>query len=143
MLMHVSGALVEGVRQAGAGRLIVVAGSAASARRCPASRQPAPPAEYERLALAHAQTRDYFLTVAGLDWIYASPAQFIEPGERADVFQIGGDELLTDADGGSRVTRPLLRGGHRRPARGTRPRTASRSPWPASRQGPAHGTDRT
>ena len=72
--------------------------------------------EYERQALAHAQTRDYFLTVAGLDWIYASPAQFIEPGERACVFRIGGDELLTDADGGSRVTRPLLRGGHRRPA---------------------------
>ena len=49
--------------------------------------------------------------MAGLDWIYASPAQFIEPGERAGVFRIGGDELLTDADGGSRVTRPLLRGG--------------------------------
>jgi hypothetical protein len=31
---------------------------------------PAPfPAEYEPLALAHAQTRDYFLTVAVLDWI--------------------------------------------------------------------------
>ena len=41
--------------------------------------------------------------MAGLDWICASPAQFIEPGERAGVFRIGGDELLTDADGGSRV----------------------------------------
>ena len=79
MLMHVSGALVEGVRQAGAGRLIVVAGSAASARQCPASRQPAPPAEYERLALAHAQIRDYFLTVADLDWIYASPLSSWSP----------------------------------------------------------------
>jgi putative NADH-flavin reductase len=68
---------------------------------------PAPfPAEYEPLALAHAQTRDYFLTVADLDWICASPAQLIEPGERTGVFRIGGDELLTDADGSSRITIP-------------------------------------
>jgi len=46
----------------------------------------------------------------------ASPGQLIEPGERAGVFRIGG-ELLTDADGSSRVTIPGLRGGHRRPAR--------------------------
>jgi putative NADH-flavin reductase len=46
------------------------------------------------------------LTVAGLDWIYASRAQLIEPGERAGVFRIGGDELLTDADGSSRITIP-------------------------------------
>jgi putative NADH-flavin reductase len=72
----------------------------------PASRQPHFPAEYEPLALAHAQTREYFLTVAGLDWISASRAQLIEPGERAGVFRIGGDELLTDADGGSRIIIP-------------------------------------
>ena len=35
----------------------------------------------------------------------ASPGQLIEPGERAGVFRIGG-ELLTDADGSSRITIP-------------------------------------
>src|SRR5258708_28602646 len=53
---------------------------------------PAPfPAEYKPLALAHAQTPDHFLTVADLDWIYASPAQLIEPGERTARFPSGAD----------------------------------------------------
>lgn len=95
-----------GLRQAGAGRLIVVGGTGSLPARCPASRQPAFPAEYEPLALALAQTRDDFLMVVGLDWIYASPAQLIEPGERAGVFRIGGGELLTGADGSNRITIP-------------------------------------
>jgi hypothetical protein len=70
----------------------------------PGSRQPSLPAEYEPLALADAQTRDYVRTVAGFDRICASPGQLIEPGERAGVFRIGGGELLTDADGSSRIT---------------------------------------
>jgi len=107
MLMHVSRALVSGLRRAGAGGLIVV-GGAGSLRQGGARHlgNPRFPAEYEPLALAHAQTRDYFLTVAGLDWIYAFPAQLIEPGERAGVFRIVGDELLYDADGSSRITIP-------------------------------------
>jgi putative NADH-flavin reductase len=108
MLMHVSRALVRGLRQTGAGRLIVVGGAGSLLRQGGARHlgNQRFPAEYEPLALAHAQTRDYFLTVAGLDWIYASPAQLIEPGERGGVFRIVGDELLTDADGSSRITIP-------------------------------------
>ena len=34
---------------------------------------------YEPLALADAQTREYFLTVADLDWIYASPVRESSP----------------------------------------------------------------
>ena len=37
-------------------------------------------------------------------WIYTSPAQLIEPGERVGVFRIGSDELLTGADGSSLIT---------------------------------------
>ena len=34
------------------------------------------------------------------------PAQPIGPGERTGVFRVGGDELLTDADGSSRIAIP-------------------------------------
>ena len=81
MLMHVSRAPVGGLRQAGAGRLIVV-GRASSLRQSGGARHLDNlrfPAEYQPLALAHAQTRDYFLTVVGLDWIHASPLSSSSP----------------------------------------------------------------
>ncbi len=39
-----------------------------------------------------------------LDWTFLSPAALIEPGERTGTFRIGGDQLLTDADGNSRIS---------------------------------------
>ena len=39
-----------------------------------------------------------------LDWTFVSPAALIEHGERTTQFRIGGDRLLTDADGSSRIT---------------------------------------
>ena len=41
-----------------------------------------------------------------LDWIYASPAPLIEPGGTDRRIPDRGDELLTDADGGNRITTP-------------------------------------
>lgn len=39
-----------------------------------------------------------------LDWTFLSPAALIEIGERTGKFRLGGDELLKDADGKSRIT---------------------------------------
>ncbi|MCW2913014.1 MAG: NAD-dependent epimerase/dehydratase [Actinomycetia bacterium] len=39
-----------------------------------------------------------------LDWTYISPAAVIEPGERTGTFRLGGDQLLADAEGNSRIT---------------------------------------
>ena len=39
-----------------------------------------------------------------LDWTFVSPAALIEHGERTTKFRVGGDQLLTDADGNSRIT---------------------------------------
>jgi putative NADH-flavin reductase len=39
-----------------------------------------------------------------LDWTFLSPAALIEIGERTGKFRIGGDQLLTDANGKSRIT---------------------------------------
>jgi uncharacterized protein len=43
-------------------------------------------------------------TAAGLDWTYFSPAAFIQPGERTGKFRLGGDQLVVDAKGESRIS---------------------------------------
>jgi putative NADH-flavin reductase len=45
-------------------------------------------------------------TVDDLDWTSVSPAAVIEAGDRAGTFRVGGDQLLTDSDGNSRITIP-------------------------------------
>ncbi|MCW2931916.1 MAG: 3-beta hydroxysteroid dehydrogenase [Actinomycetia bacterium] len=40
----------------------------------------------------------------GLDWTYISPAALFAPGERTGTYRAGGDDLLTDADGNSRIS---------------------------------------
>lgn len=39
-----------------------------------------------------------------LDWTFLSPSALIEIGERTGRFRLGGDRLLTDANGKSRIT---------------------------------------
>jgi len=41
---------------------------------------------------------------ARVDWTYISPAAEIAPGERKGSFRVGGDQLLVDADGHSRIS---------------------------------------
>ena len=37
------------------------------------------------------------------DWTFLSPATVIETGDRIGIFRSGGDKLLTDTDGNSRI----------------------------------------
>ena len=39
-----------------------------------------------------------------LDWTFLSPPALIEPGERTGKFRLGGDQLLTDDRGRSRIS---------------------------------------
>jgi hypothetical protein len=39
-----------------------------------------------------------------LDWTYFSPAALIGPGERTGKFRLGGEQLVTDADGKSSIS---------------------------------------
>ena len=39
-----------------------------------------------------------------IDWTYFSPAIFIEPGERTGKYRVGGDEVLMDSTGQSRIS---------------------------------------
>ncbi|MEU8980294.1 NAD(P)-dependent oxidoreductase [Streptomyces sp. NPDC058251] len=106
--------LVEGVRQAGVRRLLVVggAGSLEVAPGQTATDQPGFPDAYLPEALAHRDVLAFYRSLGGdgdngedgLDWTYVSPAAEIAPGERTGTFRIGGDRMLTDDRGNSRIS---------------------------------------
>lgn len=98
--------LVEGVRAAGVGRLVVVggAGSLEVAPGQPAVEQPGFPEAYRPEAEAHRDALAFYRTLDDLDWTVVSPAAEIAPGERTGRFRIGGDAMLTDTHGNSRIS---------------------------------------
>jgi len=65
----------------------------------PAAWKPEAQAQGEALAVFRASKAD-------VDWIYVSPAALIEDGERSGKYRIGGEQLLVDANGKSRITVP-------------------------------------
>jgi uncharacterized protein len=101
--------LVDGLRIAGTRRLVVV-GGAGSLEVAPGQRLMDTPdfhAAWKPTALAHARALDEVYRAADdLDWTYVSPAALIEPGERTGSYRTGGDQLLTDEAGHSRITIP-------------------------------------
>lgn len=100
--------LAAGLRQAGVRRLVVV-GGAGSLEVAPGQRlldSPDFPQEWKQTALAHADALEFFRGIDDLDWTFISPADRIEPGERTGAFRIGGDQLLRDEAGVSRISIP-------------------------------------
>uniref|UniRef100_UPI000B10B595 NAD(P)-dependent oxidoreductase n=1 Tax=Actinomadura kijaniata TaxID=46161 RepID=UPI000B10B595 len=97
----------EGLREAGVRRLVVV-GGAGSLEVAPGTRlvdTPDFPAIYKNESLAQAELLQVIRAEAGdLDWTYVSPAAEIAPGERTGTFRTGGDRLLADAAGDSRIS---------------------------------------
>lgn len=106
-LSNVAHGLVTGLRRAAVSRLIIV-GGAGSLRHGHRRHVDSPgfPVAHRPRALAHAAARDVYFEVKDLDWIYISPADQIEPGPRTGVFRVGGDVLLVDGEGVSRITVP-------------------------------------
>jgi putative NADH-flavin reductase len=47
---------------------------------------------------------DYFRTVKDVDWTVVTPSKTIEAGQRTGKFRIGGDQLLVDEKGDSRIS---------------------------------------
>jgi putative NADH-flavin reductase len=56
------------------------------------------PAAYRPEALG-AAFLDALRTETELDWTFVSPSALFVPGERTGKFRLGGDQLLTDAEG--------------------------------------------
>jgi uncharacterized protein len=108
-LLGAARGLAEGLRRAGVRRLMVV-GGAGSLEVAPGQRlvdTPDFPAARKPTALAHARTLDeVYRGIDDLDWTYVSPAGVIGPGDRTGEFRVGGDQLLVDDSGQSRISIP-------------------------------------
>jgi uncharacterized protein len=100
--------LIEGLRAAGVRRLLIL-GGAGSLEVAPGQRVvdgPGFPDLWKPNALGQAEALDIYRTVGDLDWTYVSPAAVIQPGERTGTYRVGGDQLLVDAAGESRISIP-------------------------------------
>jgi len=97
--------LMAGLRESGARRLIVVGGAGSLYLKPGLQLVDAPdfPDQWKAIALAHRDALDT-IRKSDLDWTYISPAAEIAPGERTAKFRVGGDQLLTDAEGHSRIS---------------------------------------
>jgi uncharacterized protein len=108
-LLTAAWGLADGMRRAGVRRLVVVGGSG-SLEVAPGQRlldSPGFPPAWKPTALAHARALDeVYRAIDDLDWTYISPAGTIGPGERTGEFRIGGDQLLVDEHGESRISIP-------------------------------------
>ncbi|MEO6631676.1 MAG: NAD(P)-dependent oxidoreductase, partial [Mucilaginibacter sp.] len=98
--------LLNGLKQAGVKRLIIV-GGAGSLEVAPGLQlvdSPGFPPEFKEAALAHRDALKVYQRETALNWTYISPAAYIEPGERTGNFRRGKDELITDEQGTSRIS---------------------------------------
>lgn len=100
--------IIEAVKQSGVGRLLVVGGAGslevASGQRL--VDQPDFPAEWKEGSLKTAAFLDDLRGETELNWTFLCPAAMLAPGERTGTYRVGGDQLLTGADGQSRISVP-------------------------------------
>jgi putative NADH-flavin reductase len=108
MLSATTRTLIAGLRKAGVTRLLAVggAGSLLEADGNLHVDNPHFPDAVKPIAYAHAAALDIYRTTTDMDWTYVSPAASIEPGDRTGTFRVGGDVLLTDENGVSRIGIP-------------------------------------
>jgi len=98
--------ILKAVKQAGVERLLAVggAGSLEAAPGLDVVDTPDFPPLWKPEALA---ARDFLRTLrleSELDWTMLSPSALLEPGERTAKYRIGGDQLLVDAQGHSKIS---------------------------------------
>lgn len=106
LTLQATRAILEGVRTSGVKRLVMV-GGAGSLEVSPGLQlvdTPQFPAQWKEGALGARDALNLIRQEKGLDWTFISPAAFLQPGERTGKFRLGGDQLLTDAKGESRIS---------------------------------------
>lgn len=54
---------------------------------------------------AHGNTPDYYRAVTDIRWTSLTPTATIQPGERTGTYRTGLDDLVTDTDGQSRMSK--------------------------------------
>ncbi|KSP32019.1 NAD(P)-dependent oxidoreductase [Pseudomonas aeruginosa] len=96
----------DGVKRSGVPRLLVL-GGAGSLEIAPGQRlvdSPEFPEQWKQGALGAADALDQLRGEQRLDWVFLSPAMLLEPGQRSGKFRLGGDQVLFDAKGESRIS---------------------------------------
>jgi putative NADH-flavin reductase len=101
-----AGPILAAVKHAGVPRVLVVggAGSLQAAPGVDLVDTPNFPAAYKGEALA---ARDFLRLLRQeptIDWTLVSPSALLQPGQRTGQFRIGGDQLLVDGKGASRIS---------------------------------------
>lgn len=94
--LQASKAIVDGVKQSGVKRLLVV-GGAGSLYVAPGLQlvdTPQFPAEYKQGALAAREALNQLKLESSLDWSFVSPPIDLAPGERTGKYRLGADDLL-------------------------------------------------
>ncbi len=104
-LLDATRSLIAGMKAAGVRRVIMVggAGSLYVAPGITLIDSGHLPSEWLPIAVAHRDAKE-ILIESGLDWTSFSPAAFIQPGERTGNFRLGGDDLIVDETGASRIS---------------------------------------
>jgi len=103
----VARAMLAGLSQAEVKRVVVL-GGAGSLEVAGGGRlvdTPDFPEPWKGNALGQAAALELY-RLSDFDWTYLSPAAVLEPGERTGHYRSGGDQLLKDAEGKSRITIP-------------------------------------
>ncbi len=98
--------IINGVKEAGVKRLLFV-GGAGSLEVKPGIQSvdlPEFPAEYKQGALATREALNMLRKEASLEWTFLSPSADLSPGQRTGQFRLGTDQLLTNAQGESRIS---------------------------------------
>lgn len=99
-------AIVAATKQAGVKRFLIV-GGAGSLEVAPGKQlvdTPEFPNQWKASALGARDALNLMRNETQLDWTMLSPSAYIFPGERTGQFRLGGDQLLTDAQGKSQVS---------------------------------------
>jgi uncharacterized protein len=106
ILVGAARSLITAMRKTKLRRLVVL-GGAGGLEVSPGVRvidQPDFPPIWKKNALAQINALVLYRKVDDLDWTVVSPAAVIEPGERTGMYRLGGDQLLVDAAGKSRIS---------------------------------------
>lgn len=105
-LADVARSLLDGLRQSGVRRVLIV-GGAASLQVAGGGRlldTPDFPEAWKAEARQGAEALTVYRSVDDFDWTYVSPAAFIHPGERTGSYRLGGEQLITDESGKSEIS---------------------------------------
>lgn len=98
--------LLSALRQAGVGRLLVT-GGAASLEVAPGVRlidTPEFPQDWKAFAMGGIVFLDALREEKAIDWTFFSPAMVIFEGPRLGRYRLGGDQLVTDDAGESKIS---------------------------------------